>query len=125
MPIYEYHCQNCHRKISLLMHISDYGKTQNCPVCGKQDLVRIISSFAIHKSLSTVYEESGDPVRGQSADYYKDPRNIGRGLEKRFKDMNIEIPDSIKQSIQEAREGKLPDSIKDLDNNASPDSAYH
>ena len=58
-----------------------------------------------------------------SEDYYKDPRNIGRGLEKQFKDMNMQIPAEIQNSIDSARDGVLPDSIRDLDS-ASPDSAY-
>jgi len=78
----------------------------------------------MHKSLSTIYEESGEPGPSQSSDYYKDPRNIGRHVEKKFKDMNIEMPSEIQQSINAAREGVLPDSLKDL-NSASSDTAYH
>lgn len=59
-----------------------------------------------------------------SLDYYKDPRNIGRWAEKRFKDMGIEMPDEIRQKIQAAREGELPEPLKDFQS-ASPDAAYH
>lgn len=114
MPIYEYSCHNCNRKVSLILPISDLDKSQNCPLCGKSDLVRVISTFAIHKSLGTIYEQSGEPGLSQSSNYYKDPRNIGRGVEKRFKKMNVEIPAEIQQSIAEAREGNLPHSLKDL-----------
>ena len=58
------------------------------------------------------------------SDYYKDPRNIGRWTEKRFKDMGMEMPAEIQQEIQAAREGELPGSLKELQN-ASPDSTYH
>ena len=124
MPIYEYKCQNCNRKVSIFMRISQYDPNPGCPICGKSGLVRIFSSFAMHKSLSTIYEESGEPGPSQSSDYYKDPRNIGRHVEKKFKDMNIEMPSEIQQSINVAREGVLPDSLKDL-NSASSDTAYH
>lgn len=100
------------------------GEEPLCPTCGKGGMTRVISSFAIHRSVQTIYEESGTPGGAISPDYYKDPRNIGRSLEKRLKDSNIEMPPEIQRSIAEAREGKLPDSIKDLDS-ASTDSAYH
>jgi putative FmdB family regulatory protein len=125
MPIYEYACPNCDRRVSIFLRMADAASNPACPVCSKSGLTRIISSFAIHKSIGTIYEESDDSGPFQSKDYYKDPRNIGRHLEKKFKDMNIEIPSEIRQSISEAREGALPKSLKDLDSGASSDSAYH
>ena len=95
-----------------------------CSVCGDTDLVRIISSFGIHKSMKTVHEESGEPTRFSSMDYYKDPRNIGRWTEKKFQELGMEIPPEIHQNIQAAREGELPESLKDL-KSASPDASYH
>jgi hypothetical protein len=59
-----------------------------------------------------------------SPDYYKDPRNIGRWVEKKFQDMNMELPSEIQQKIQAAREGELPEPVKDLQS-ASPDASYH
>jgi hypothetical protein len=47
-------------------------------------------------------------------DYYKDPRNIGRWAEKRFNEMSIEMPPQLREEIQAAREGELPESLKDL-----------
>lgn len=59
-----------------------------------------------------------------SQNYYRDPRNIGRWVEKRFKDMGMELPGEIHQKIQAAREGELPEPLKDLQS-ASPDASYH
>ena len=84
-----------------------------CAACGSTDLVRVISRFAYHKSTQTIWEESGEPDRSPGLDYYKDPRNIGRSTEKRFKELGLDMPDSINQQIQAAREGELPESIKD------------
>jgi putative FmdB family regulatory protein len=123
MPIYEYLCHKCKKKVGIFMRMSAIQPDPACPLCGGTGLARVFSSFAMHKSTATVHEESGEPGPGMSADYYKDPRNIGRGLEKQFKDMNMEIPAEIQQSIESARGGVLPDSLRDLDS-ASSDSAY-
>jgi len=71
-----------------------------------------------------VWEESGEPTATPSADYYKDPRNIGRWVEKKFQEMGEEIPPQVKEEIQAAREGVLPEPLKDLQS-ASPTAAYH
>ncbi len=87
-------------------------------------MVRTVSGFAIRKSLKTIYEESGEPAMFPGTDYYKDPRNIGRWTEKRFKEMGMEMPAEIQEKINAAREGDLPESLKDL-KSADPDASYH
>jgi len=123
MPIYEYICHRCKRKVGIFMRIAAIQSDPACPVCGGTGLERVFSSFAVLKSTATVHEESGEPGPGMSADYYKDPRNIGRSMEKQFKNMNMEIPAEIQDSIDKARDGVLPDSLRELDS-ASSDSAY-
>jgi len=123
MPIYEYFCPACRRKSSFLVRSCTGAFQPKCSHCGNTSLDRIISTFAYHRSLSTIYEESGSPER-PGPDYYKDPRNIGRWVEKKFKDMGMELPSQLKQKIEAAREGVLSEKLKDLQS-ASPDSAYH
>jgi len=123
MPVYEFFCPNCRKKSSLLVRSSSSFKPK-CSICGSTDVARVISTFAYHKSLSTMYEDSGEPGNFESPNYYKDPRNIGRWAEKKFKDMGMEVPGEIKQKIQAAREGELPEPVKDLQS-ASPDASYH
>ncbi|MCK5124607.1 MAG: hypothetical protein KAQ82_05205 [Dehalococcoidia bacterium] len=76
-----------------------------------------------HKSLKTVWEESGEPTMHPGDDYYRDPRNIGRWVENKFQDMGQEITSLIKEKIQAAREGVLPEPLKDL-GSASPTATY-
>lgn len=74
--------------------------------------------------MKTIHEESGEPTMFPSQDYYKDPRNVGRWVEKRFQDMGMEMPGEIQQKIQAAREGELPEPLKELQS-APPDASYH
>jgi putative FmdB family regulatory protein len=123
MPIYEFICQNCHRRLSFLVRDTSAPFAPKCSSCGNTKLSRVISGFAYHKSLKMIWEESGEPTMHPSDDYYKDPRNIGRWVEKKFQDMGQELPSQIQEKIQAAREGVLPEPLKDLEN-ASPTSAY-
>jgi putative FmdB family regulatory protein len=123
MPIYEFFCPACRKKSSFLVRSASSFEPK-CSICGSIDVARIISTFACHKSLKTIHEESGEPGKFASPDYYKDPRNIGRWAEKKFQDMGMEMPGEIQQKIQAAREGELPEPVKDLQS-ASPDASYH
>ena len=113
MPIYEFLCPRCNTVSSILVKSVTTPVAAQCAACGSHDLVRVVSRFAYHKSTQTIWEESGEPQRSPGLDYYKDPRNIGRSTEKKFKEMGLDMPESIKSDIQAAREGELPKSIKD------------
>ena len=55
MPIYEYWCGSCQRKISVYKH--DFSSTASCPRCGNNNLKRVFSTFAMHKTTKDVYED--------------------------------------------------------------------
>jgi putative FmdB family regulatory protein len=113
MPVYEFRCHKCQRKSSFFVRSIGESLSPTCPSCGSGEMSRLISSFAYHKSMATIHEESGAPDN-PGADYYRDPRNIGRWTEKKFKDMGMEMPSQIEEMIQSAREGEMPESVKDL-----------
>ena len=49
MPIYEFYCHHCHRVMSFLSRAINTDKTPACPHCGRVDLARRVSAFAISK----------------------------------------------------------------------------
>ena len=113
MPIYEFRCQACEKKSSVLVRKLTVPNKPVCPACGSHEMTRLISGFAYHKSLQTIHEESGEPSGNAGDDYYKDPRNIGRWTEKKFQQMGLDMPAEIKEEIDAAREGELPKSLKE------------
>ena len=113
MPIYEYRCRKCEARSTFLAKSVNEPVSGTCSACGSADLERVISTFAYHRSIQSIHEDSGEPTMFPGPDYYKDPRNIGRWTEKRFKEMGMELPGEIKEDIQAAREGELPKSLKD------------
>lgn len=109
MPIYEYECLGCIKKFSVLV-LSVSGTAPVCPDCGGNDLKRLISTFAYHRSIKEIHEEAGEPTLIPRANFYNDPRNIGRWTEKRFTELGLDMPDEVKRDIQIAREGESPGS---------------
>ena len=55
MPVYEYRCNSCHRKVSLFRHNFSLDAPA-CPYCGGE-LKRIFSTFAMHKTYKDVYDD--------------------------------------------------------------------
>ena len=116
MPIYEFRCQDCQGKASIFVRSISSSIDVACPSCSGT-LVRLMSSFGIAKTVRSVHQESGPPGKVPGPDYYKDPRNIGRWAENRFADMGMEMPSEVRGMIDAAREGEMPDSVKDLQPN--------
>lgn len=112
MPIYEYRCNACKALSSFFTRSISQPPDPVCGSCASRDMARAISSFAYHKTIQQVHEESGPPPGHPSFDYYKDPRNIGRYVEDTFRKSNMEIPKSVQETIDAAREGTMP---KELD----------
>jgi len=111
MPIYEYKCKKCDRVTSAFVRIVEKEVAPACQHCGGKT-ARTFSRFAHHKGEERVLEEYGALPR--TAEEYKDPRQIGRWVEKKFDDYGMELPQEARTMIDAAREGELPDVVKDL-----------
>ncbi len=75
MPIYEYRCNNCHRRVSTLV-FSPSESTVTCPNCGGTELNRLLSTFSVRKSDQSIYDNilsDSQLVRGLQSD---DPRAL-------------------------------------------------
>jgi hypothetical protein len=82
----------------------------------------MISSFAYHRTGQSLLDELGEPQALGGPDYYKDPRNIGRHAEKRLKELGMDMRSEeywntfseVREMIDAAREGEMPEPLKDL-----------
>ncbi len=111
MPIYEYKCRKCERLTSAFVRNPGGETPPACPQCGGKT-ARAFSRFAYHKGEAGVLEEYGSvPKRAED---YKDPRQIGRWVEKQFDDYGMELPQEARTMIDAARQGEFPEPVKDL-----------
>ena len=108
MPIYEYRCSDCGKVSSFFTRSINSPLEPVCSHCQSFDMVRRMSSFATGKSVQSVHEAhplgSGPP----SPDYYRDPRNIGRQVEERLSRYGVEMPQTVRDTIDAARQGEFP-----------------
>ena len=112
MPIYEYTCHDCGRLTSVFCKSMSASAKATCNHCGGRKLSRAPSRFAYHKSEQRVLEEHGrEPQRVED---YKDPRQIGRWVERKFDEYGMELPSKAREMIDSAREGELPQPVDEL-----------
>lgn len=112
MPIYEYRCRKCGRLTSVFQKTVGSAASIRCKGCGSRQVERAISGFAYHRSESAVVEHYGaEPGRLED---YKDPRQIGRWTERKFKEFGAEMPGEAREMIDAAREGEFPEPVRDL-----------
>ena len=108
MPIYEYRCGHCGRVSSFFTRSISQSLEPQCRHCQSRDMHRRISTVAVGKTARSVHEKFPSGHGALSPDYYSDPRNIGRHVEESFARYGMEMPDSVRESIESAREGDLP-----------------
>ncbi len=53
MPVYEYRCQSCGLKTSVLWRTYNPPASVGCRNCGSDETTRVISRVAFHKSLGS------------------------------------------------------------------------
>ena len=110
MPIYEYRCDAC-AGVSTILVRSRKAAEPACQHCGSHALTKLISTVARRRSVGDVQDEYGVPRPGEE---YRDPRQIGAWVERRFEQYGMEVPQETRAMIDAAREGELPDAVSDL-----------
>ena len=107
MPIYEYKCVDCGGLTTLFTKSISNVVEAVCVVCKSTDMNRLMSSFSMGKTTQSVHEDFSNGS-ANSAEYYTDPRNIGRHVEEGFKKYGVEMPQGVRDSLESARSGELP-----------------
>ena len=74
MPVYEYMCNGCQRRVSVLLR--DPKSAAKCPVCGGKDLSRRFSSFSVRGTYKDVYDSILDDDQLTSGMLRNDPRAL-------------------------------------------------
>jgi len=109
MPIYEYRCNTCKKRVSVLtLRVSEEVNPQ-CDRCGSKDLSRLMSRFATVKSEEARLDALSDP-RSLSGLDENDPKSMARWMRKMGKELGEDFSgEDFDQMIEEVEAGNLPD----------------
>jgi len=102
MPIYEYVCQQCGKKLSFLV-LNPQRFSPQCNKCNSTDLRRIMSRFSAVKSEESRLENLADPGKWGDLDE-NDPKSMVKFMKKMGREMGDELDEDYDQLIEEAEQ---------------------
>lgn len=103
MPIYEYHCADCRRQVSLLVMRISNPDPPVCPRCGGSRLTRLMSRFATLRSEDARIDALADPSQLGGLDE-NDPRSVARWMKKMGGELGEDTGEDWDQMVDEAVE---------------------
>ena len=101
MPIYEYECAGCRRRVSLLIRSITAATAPACPRCGGTALTRLMSRFTTIKSEDARLEAMADAGSFGDVDE-NDPASVARFMKKMGKEFGDELGDDFESAVDEA-----------------------
>jgi putative FmdB family regulatory protein len=101
MPIYEYECHDCRRRVSLLIRSVAAAAGPACPRCGGAKLTRLMSRFATVKSEEARLESLASDGSFGDLDE-NDPSSVARFMKKMGKELGDDLGDDFDSAVDEA-----------------------
>ena len=113
MPIYEYRCQDCRRRVSIFWR--SFSEAQQgeplCPRCGGTELTRLISRVRVVRSEEGRLEDMADSSFLSGLDE-NDPRSMGRMMRRMADEMGEDVGPEFDEVIGRLEAGESPEDIE-------------
>ena len=107
MPIYEYRCETCKRKVTVLTLRASAVVEARCEHCGGERLTRLMSRFATVKSEDARLDNLADPSSLGGLDE-NDPKSMARWMRKMGKELGEDGGEDFDGMVDELEAGDGP-----------------
>ena len=104
MPIYEFRCDACRKRTSILVRSVSADFSAACEHCGSLDLKRLISRVAVHRS----GDEGGFDEASLADVDENDPRSMAKWVRKMSKDMGEPLDAEMEGELEHMEAGEHP-----------------
>lgn len=113
MPIYEYGCYDCHKRVNVFFRsfAEVATKPAACPRCGGTHLKRLISKVAIVRSEESRMESMADPSSLAGLDE-NDPKSMARWMRKMSSEMGEDLGPEFNEVVDRLEAGEDPEAIE-------------
>ena len=113
MPIYEYFCLDCRKRVSVFFRtMSAASSTQpHCPRCDGVRLHRLMSRVAVMKSEESRLENMADPSMMAGLEN-EDPRALASFMRRMSNEMGEPLDAEMTEMIDRLEAGESPESIE-------------
>ncbi len=114
MPIYEYVCPDCRRRVSVFYRTIHQAEHQEptCPRCGGRRLRRVMSRVAMLRSEESRLESLADPALMAGLEE-EDPRALARMMRQMSAELGEEMDDpELNEIVDRLEAGQSPEEIE-------------
>ena len=119
MPIYEYHCNDCQKRVSIFHRSLAAAASPTCPQCGGPHLQRLLSTFAIVRSEESRWESTADDMERWGDLDENDPRQVAAWARRLKGELGDEVGPEFDEYIEQMESGTIPGA--DAENEFSDD----
>ena len=112
MPIYEYRCAACKRKVTILTLRASEAVDPTCEHCGSRDLSRLMSRFSLVRSEESRLDDLADDSSLSGLDE-NDPKSMARWMRKMGKELGDDAGDDFDEMVDELEAGGDADDATD------------
>jgi len=106
MPLYEYTCDTCRKRYTLLVGMTAEAEIQTCPHCGSGQGTKRITRFARGRDEESLMEDLADPDKMGDMD---DPKAMRRWAKELGSEMGEDLGDDFDEYMDAAESGEEPD----------------
>ena len=122
MPIYEYRCHDCKRRVSIFWRsfrdLEDERAMPHCPRCDGTNLTRLISRVAVVRSEEGRLDDLADPGMLAGLDE-EDPKSVARWMRRMSREVGEDLGPEFDEVVDRLEAGESPEEIE----SAMPDLA--
>ncbi len=114
MPIYEYHCCDCKKRVSVLfrtMSAAEAGASA-CPNCAGQRLRRLMSRLRVLRSEDNRLEAMADDPSLMAGLEKEDPQALAHFMRKMSDETGEPLDEEISEVMDRLEAGESPESIE-------------
>ena len=111
MPVYEYGCYDCQKRVSIFWRSFSEAEsnTPRCPRCGGENLKRLVSKVSVVRSEESRLESLADPSKLPSDD---DPKALSRWMKTMGSEMGEDMGPEFDEVIDRLEAGQSPEEIE-------------
>jgi len=111
MPIYEYRCNHCRRRVSVLVRTYTRPVTVTCDRCGSENLRPLISRVSVMRSEESRLEALADPSNLAGLDE-NDPKSLARWMRKMSGEIGEDLGPEFDEMVGRLEAGESPEEIE-------------
>lgn len=108
MPIYEFRCQACRRRVSVFQRSISAPLNAACSNCGSTDLRRLVSRFAVVRGEEALMDGLDDDSMLAGVDE-NDPKSMAAWARKMSSRFGEDVGPEFDEMVERMEAGEMPD----------------